>query len=470
MTEDKKEIKRKDFNRVFVLVGVVSVFLGCFLNGYDYKMINFYLDHKYQIINTTEHYAHNPLSDLTFRIPLLYDSDLRFPDFNESINIQTHGRLELQEKSLVNVVFDIEKGELQKYRDEKYSNDIMFLNNKLYENDVLYVNQQDPYCELFYTLRTVDSNDIPYFATQLLVDNVFVEEFRLYYPGSFFIIGSNDSYVLESQNSYKNDLVKDLLNGKKNDILINIYLIGSERYEFDLYNLIESDISPWLKGLDNLFNFKFRIHHLKSLEDNENFPQYTVDDIPQELTSLPWISDIMGMPKVTNYELKIVYYPYNECNQRIQNITIDGKPLYHSIENHNIEISGGVLYFTHIREDGNIERADDFIWVITKAILDTMGAPCHEIAFAVRVNSFKRVLIVDCLTRIGKLFGGIKEHFESSQAIYDLEIIELVSNVLNRRHSVIKLAKENELDQALVLALEILEEINSVLKRKQISE
>lgn len=470
MTKEKKDTPKRIFNWWVISIGVISVIIGCFLNGVDYKIVNYYLNYRYQIIESTRHYAHYPLDDLTLRIPVIYDSDLRFPDFNESINIQTHGRLEKYENALVNIIFDIEEGELSKYENAEYPKNVMFMNNKIYKNDVLYVNQQEAYCELFYTIRTIDANDLPYFATQLLVDHVFVEELRLYYPGNFFKLGNNESYVLESQNSYKNEVVKRLLEGEKQDIVVNIYLVGEDDYNFEIYDLIDSDVLPWLKGLDNLFNFRFSVHHLQSLKDGEGYNKYKVEGVPSELIELPWISDIMGTPKSSKVEIKIVFYPYIEGGDKMHNTIVDEKPLYHSFENHNVEIPGqGVLYFTHLPEDGEIERADDFIWVMTRAILDMMGAPSHEMAFAPRTMSFKRVLIVDALTRFGKLLGGIKEHFESRQGIYDFELIELLAKGLKLRQQVIKLTMLNDLDTALALMIEILNEFNLILGRKQIT-
>lgn len=466
MSQNGQQVRQGASKATIVIVGVVSVVIGLFLNGYDYKLVNWYLDYRYQIMNTTEHYANHPLDDLTFRIPVIYDSELRFPDFNESVNIQTHGRLELSERALVNIVFDIEKGEMEKYEQGTYPGDVMFMNVVLEEYNALYVNQQRPYCELFYSLETVDANDLPYFVTQLLVDNVFVEEFRLYYPGSFLKTVTGDSYVLETQNSLKNPLVEALLNGEKTDIDIGIYLVG---HEFDIFSLIDKNILPWLRGLETLFNFRFRVHPLKSTLNEDEFKN-DVDDVPSDLLRLPWISEIMSAPVASKYDLKIVHYPYNEGGDMIFNATVDGKPLYHSVENHDVRIPDkGLVYFTHISENGVVESVDDFLWILARAILDAMDAPSHELPLALRVASFKRVLIVDSLTRYGKLLGDLKWHLEKTNAIYDVELLETVSQTLKKRQTVLHLAESNNLDQSLELALELLKQMNSALEKSGIT-
>lgn len=453
--------------KTIIFIGLISIIISLWSKGYTATtIINHYLDYRYQIGQTIELYTQHPLDDLQFRIPMLYESDLRFPDLNESVNIQLHGRLDTLEGSLVDIVIELQEGQSSKYQQGAYDRSIMFAELKLYDMNAMYIDSNKPFGNLLYTLETVSSNDLPYFATQFIIDNIFIDEFQMYYPGNFFQFDTDSGFVLESRNGLHNSKVRDVLNGLINDIVINIYMVGSD-YELDIHSLISSSIVPPLKGVEDLYNIIFRIHHIESDIDAAAMAD-EIEGVEEPISALPYLSNIINHQINTDNDIRLIFYPYNlipnleELTYREENFHQEGSDRIIELARYNTTLFLSDAPFGGDKVVGETE----FEHVITRNLMNALGSKGEELSFELRLESFKRLLITNALTRFSNILGT---DFLSAlltkgfYGIYDTKALETLAYTLEKRGRVVELARTNEIDEALRLSLDILKDLRDYL-------
>lgn len=479
-TEEKSNDKipkvEKKYDKAYSHILIWSIMVSFFSIAWNFRAlaINSCLESYFKISSTIEHYRLNPLSDLSYTIPIFYDSELQFPDLPEAANIQIKGRLE-KEASLVDVSFSFTNTEVQSFDYPDYPQDVLFLNMHISDNNALYISDVHSYCELYYNIETVNSNDLPYFVTQLLVDSAFKDELEFYYPGSLYLNNTSNNTHFLTNNQMHNSIVQNFLQDGIQTLNVSFYFIGTESYSIDL-NSLEHDIKSQFDPLSKIIELNFEMNQLPYKSNCSYLYKEEIENVPYELTDFHYMSEILQ--KQQNNSLIFLFYPYEQLGVlgKVRNVK---ETLLYQDENSLIDLPHGMLYLTNIptldlsdetEEEENIFRAfskgslSEFEERVSKKIMDKLFCfPQNlEVGVSLRIKSWQRILLVDLLTYWSSLLVKLElelQNIKSTNLWNDK--IELFEKSLKLREEAVKLAGADQSN--IELALEKAQEAIHVL-------
>lgn len=433
---------------------------------YNRHIFNLYFDN-----DILEHFIENPVKDLTLSVPAYFQcKDFRFPDLKEAVNIQMTGRLKRRENVVLNYTMDWHEGEADRFERGLYSNSSLFVKMLLSNQNAIYIDGGKSYAELYYELESIDSNDLPFFITQLMADYCFNNELSHYTEDKFIKVFFNQGsrFNIVHEDMLKLPLVQQLLLGTKPEIVLDLVLIGSQRYSWDIDGAI-LELTPMLQSMSSLFNFSYRVQG-RVVQENDQPKKHFIDDkFPTELTDLPGLSkfyreSLGDSPNMVH----LILYPFDLAKDKIHDKTVDSKHIYSEKENSYLTIADwGCIYFTHSPVDNHFcpSQLKDCMMSFMETLMDFMKCPNDNMAPYLRLEMFKRILIVNYLTYFSDLLYVVRDKMEkyTDGLISGREIDTLIS-LLEDRQDVIDLVKNDKLDKALIICKAMISKFDTQLK------
>lgn len=433
----KLQIEWTSISWISMIVMIVSV-VAFNIHSIFTVPANLYITYKYIPEYILTHYIENPLNDISFNIPIYFDSDMKFPDFPEAVDIQVQSRMHKEFFSLLNYSINMIPGSMDGYFNNQYPVDDLFINCKLDDSNAIQIDGARNFAELYFNLEGIDSNDVPFFMTQLIIDHCYTDEIQKYSPDHFSLIRekkntSIDPPLLKNNSRFhlkhidlKSDLfLPDLLKNpfEKKKINITIHVIGGSTFQIEMEQAVDKFLTNTLKEMSEYHIFTVNIVNV-DLEDTIIKNMQETDGIfPTELTSLPVIWDLY---QDTNLEVKstdkefnlnMVFYPYIQGGDFIKQLVVRNLPIYAENENTYLKIDNwGSIYFSHLQyhESYSLEESHlrDCIWSFSESLLDILGVPSTNMAPTVRIKIYKRYMIMQFLSYYSELLNQLRSEID----------------------------------------------------------
>ncbi len=440
------------------LVGLVALCLNNILPPYFIKAYNQYIRYLYLPEDQVRHFIEHPLSDVSINVSTYYACpDFRFPDLTEAVNIQLRGRLEEKEHIALEYNLSFIDGDYDTFNEDKYSPFTLFIRLLLSDQNAIYVDGIRSYAELYYVLSAVETNDLPFFVTQLLADYCFKDELEHYAEGSLIKVyyqpTNHFNYIHED--FLFNDRIRQLLTEPLQNITIKFILVGSDQYTWDFEDALQN-ISPYLHRLDELFNFNIDVTRVPVESLNET-QTYIDNRFPIELTDLPGLAKVYNETRNDGPNtIHLVMYPFSLANNTIRTKVVDSKEIYSNSENTFFEIEHwGTVYFSHspTKHPAHFLSQDlnDCIWSYLESIMDYLGFPSENMSPAMRLEMWERILVVNYLTYFSDILLIIENNLDHNLSKHFLkgQIIDSIVRALTKRQNVLDHLKNGDVQLAL---------------------
>lgn len=458
--------------------------------------INYYNRWRYVPLEVLDHYIKNPLGDVSVHIPVYYDSDMKFPDLPEVVDIQVNSRMIHDFYTLLNYTIDLIPGSKIAYSQGIYSDEDMFINLVLSDVNAIQVDGARNYGELYFNLDGVDSNDLPFFLTQLLVDHCFSNEINKYSPDSFYKVsipnatggpsgsgGVDEAYFLQHSDYMNHRVIRQLVEKATDEpiaVNIHVYVVGADVFDMSLQDTFDQSILPLFAQFPDYFSLNISVIDL-TLRDPETYQEQSyVDDVfPEELSDLPLLKEIYLSTLDTDDDsgavrVNFVFYPYLQGGDRIKEKTIENTPLYSQHENTYLKIGDwGSLYFAHfpVEEDVvqaiSIDQLQDCVWSFNEALLDILGFPNDVLAPSLRVNTFRRYMVVQNIVHYSTLLKDadllLQHKLATTSACYLRTLIQNLITTLEIRAEVVRLLEAGDVYNALRRSKKMVQQLKSIL-------
>ncbi|GMG40142.1 unnamed protein product [Ambrosiozyma monospora] len=420
-SDKKKKPRPKKVSR-FTICNVITIVLAILLVEFMFyfypslhvRLINIYRRKKYLPSKHLNFFIDHPVDDLTFRIPVYYSVDFNLPDFEEAVNIQLQGRLQQTEQVVLNYEFEFRQGDYTDFVAGKYSNptfgrNALFLRMLLSTDNAIKVDAIDSSTDLFYTLESINSNDLPFFVTQLLIDYCFNNELAFYRIDNFFKVQYREK---GRETMVHNDFNKF---AKWNqDLTLSFVMLGDAR-SWDISKAIATYMKD-LQSLNGIYNIQYSewVTEINSTTDRRYIDKYfpiELSDLPDLSTLYEWTKKPENRSLLTNYidHYYLVYFPIDYSEELLQDKEIKGKPIIESSENTFTAIpQWGLVYFAHsndeerdsvehfVDEDGFQYDASipevgpvnmkDCMWSFTESVLDYLELPNSNMSPKLRID------------------------------------------------------------------------------------
>lgn len=482
---DKTKERRRYPNKYrYLLVGsvIAGLLALCFNAIFTHPFIktyNEYIRYRYLPEKVVRHFIEHPISDVSINVPSYYSCpDFRFPDLPEAVNIQFGGRLKEKEHIALNYNVNWTYGDYDTFKEDGYPPFALFIRLLLSDQNAIYVDGIKSYAELYYILSAVETNDLPFFVTQLLTDYCFKGELEHYREDSLIKVyyHQNNHFNFVHQDFIFNDRIRQLLTEPAQNITIEFILVGSNQYTWDFDEALHK-ISPYLERLNDLFNFNISVIH-EPVENSNETESYIDNRFPIELTDLPGLAKIYRrtMDDGPN-TIHLVMYPFNLANDKIMTKVVDSKEIYSSSENTFLEISHwGSLYFSHSPTQHptyfSKQDLDDCMWSYLESIMDYLGFPNENMSPALRLDMWERILVVNYLTYFSDLLFIVENNLRrnSSKHLIKGEIIDSIVKALEKRQNVVDYLGEGKPNLALKVSQNMIETILTELSGLNIKE
>lgn len=396
---------------------------------------NYYIRAWYLPTEILDHYIENILSDVSFVVPVYFESTLLFPDLGEAVDIQVDSRMHNEFFSLLNYTLQLIPGTNSEYQNGAYPKDDVFVNCLLSKDNAIHVDGAESYAELYFNLEGVDANDVPFFMTQLLVDHCFRDEVQKYAPDNFYKLdstttGQKQDSGLQDEGKFhlvhadfmSSNILAALLRSGSHKIKVRaeIHVVGATVFSIDMEKAIEEYMQPLFEMLSDFFDLDIVVHNL-GMEDStphERLNQTGDLLFPSELVNLPVIWDLYQRTKLESAQtdticVNMLFYPFFQGGELIKEISIDASPIYSDHENTYLTVEEwGSIYFSHILYDSSKsvskQHLKDCVWSFNENLLDALGVPNGNMAPAVRTKIFKRYMVMQYFTYYSSLLNELR--------------------------------------------------------------
>lgn len=460
-------------------------------------LANYYNKWVYLPQTILNHYIENPLSDVSFTVPIYFESEFIFPDLPEAVDIQVNSRMQNEFFTLLNYTIQLIPGTREKYGNDAYPEDDLFLYCRLNTNNAIQVDGAKNFAELYFNLEGVDSNDVPFFMTQLLVDHCFRDEISKYAPDAFYKLKdvtttvkgqkktqAEDKYHLEHADFMSQEIIPALLKTKNHKVrvYVKIHVVGAKVFSIDMEEAVEKFMYPLFDSLSEFFNFNVSINEV-NMEDSEALQRLNETDqvFPVELVNLPVIWDLYQKTKFDSEEsdgivINMVFYPFLQGGELIKEISIDSSPIYSDFENTSLRVGNwGSIYFSHISQDdaktASPTMLQDCVWSFNENLLDTLGVPDDNLAPAVRSKIFKRYVIMQYFVYYSSLLSELRSIVSrndlSGLANTDPTRVKYLAEAfvqsLEKRKQSSTLVKDGDLSGSLAICREMVDILHNAL-------
>jgi hypothetical protein len=436
MCKDVTDLKNTNSNKKWdtPTIPIISIFIIILaIIGSNFNLLitipsNLYNIYKYIPSDIIDYYVKNPIQDVSIHVPVYFDSEFKFPDIGETVDIQINARMRHEFYLLLNYTIDLIPGNKDSYNRGLYSKDVMFIYGQLSDVNAIQVDGARNYGELYFNLEGIDANDIPFFLTQLLIDHCYSKEINKYTPDSFYRLGNennddDDDFFLLHHDFIESDIIKQLVKRDDNkplEVNINVYIIAANIYDLDMKEAIEQFTIPLFETLSDYFTLKINIINYGFALKNENdIITYIDNEFPTELSDLPLLKYIYQSTKnkftdSSSININFVYYPYIQGGEEIKTKIVDNKLIYSENENMYLKIGDwGSVYFTQLPDSDHphitLKQLEDCIWSYNEALLDIIGAPNEAMAPEIRIDTFKRYLVIQNLVYYSSLLHKLKQ-------------------------------------------------------------
>ncbi|KAH3661689.1 hypothetical protein OGAPHI_006539 [Ogataea philodendri] len=356
-------------------------------------------------LSTLRHYVEHPLDDVVIKIPIYYESnDLKLLDVAEAVSIQIAGRLREHEAVVPDVQFEV--------REWNNETDGLVVKLVLGDGNGIYVDPIEGYAVLFYNLETVDANDVPYFATQLIVDHCYNDELRDYAIDSFV-------QLIDNRTGKHTFLHSSQYEPKRSDHVTFVLVMMSPDLRWEAEQAANEYMRPFLDNISN-YTLEFVTVNESSVQDHH----FVDERFPEELSSLPNLADFYESHTNTSSTVYLVYYPFELAEQKIQKMTVDGHGVYSTHENTFLSIkTWGSIYFAHTSLFNTTVPApelQDCMWCFSETVLDTFEFPNDNMTPLLRNQMFQRTTAMKNLVLFAYSLAKVVTHIESHRLETDL--------------------------------------------------
>ena len=473
---------------IILLIGITIPYITTII----YPIINLIIlsicmPHKDSILQFNE----NPLKDVELIIPVRFASEFNFPDLFETTEIQIDARTRQEFFTLPMYKVKLINGSKEEYLQGKYPEDDLFVNSVLSSENGLQVDGMRNYGEIYFSLDALDSNDFPFFLTQLIIDHAFRDELEKYSPDNYYVSQTNDKNTFINSIGYSdfpiiNSLVDSAIDDKPVVIRLKFFIAAADLMNVNMQSAVEEYLLPLFEEFKDYIKFEIYFATKPMNNPNPDFEMEEIDDyFPTELTDLAELADIYKQTKKYernedgSFDIHFVLYPFLQGGEKIKSKTVDGKPLYSTIENSYLSIDDwGSIYFSHIPDhsplyNGEVndihefskQQLKDCMWTFTEALLDFLHVPCESLSTKMRIKIFQRYLTVQNIVRSAHDVYYIPNAQSLRKLRPDrfLGLIEKLDTVLELRQETIDLLKADQTKEALKTSRKML---SLSLKRK----
>ncbi|TID28463.1 hypothetical protein CANINC_002458 [Pichia inconspicua] len=423
----------------------------------------------------------NPLQDVTLKIPIRYDAPFKFVDLAEAVDLQASARFQNELKSLLDLKLELIKSNDTDFYKDLYPESEMFIECKLSDINALQVDGYTNYGELYFMLETVNQNDMPFFLTQMIVDHCFKSEIEKYSPDSFYKIenSENDDYYLVHEDERDLPVIANLLNKnytEQLEVVLHYHVVFSDLIDFDIKTAIMKHTLKLLNNVPNLFKLSI---HFDSIT-TDDLKQYTDDNNDEydttQLSELPVFRSIFQSMTLDDNSDKqhahFIFYPLTPNDETFDKLVNTGLEMDPTSSNFLSIGEWGSVYFPLLNEFGNDGRYEinektiaEAFWRFDESLLDSIGVPVENLSLHVRMDSFKRYMTIQYLTKFSGLLYDLKRKLKSqSLSVWSMKrIAELFTESLALREKVLKALKNKETFEALTTSEKMIDRIKLAL-------
>lgn len=472
--------KTSVFPFISVLILVISILCTQLTTIFDIPLNLIYYYNYKQINEIIDFYVKNPTGDITLTTPIYFDSEYKFPDLAETIDINVRSRMKNDFFLMLNYNFDLLPGSKHDYFQNKYPDDTMFIYAQLSDANAIQIDGARNYGELYFNLLGVDSNDLPFFLTQLLVDVCFGREINKYAPDSFYKFTDDnsptgsDNYFLIHADAMEHKVIEKLINRNNFEPLtinLNFHIVAADLLHLNMSDSINKLTIPLFESFNEYFKFNVNCidHKYNSNDDLEEMVEID-GSFPKELTDIPVLKDIYTstISRVTEsneYDVNFVYYPYFQGGEKIKSKVVDGNEIYSDNENMYLKIGDwGSVYFAHTPSDLNstitFRQLEDCVWSFNEALLDILGVPNESTSPEIRMNIFKRYLSLQNIINYSTFLFRLRKKINMNDISCILQndpvetkrLLELFNTTLEIRKQVVEMLGSGNTEEALSLS------------------
>lgn len=491
-TEETKRIAQK--KQWFPVASVAVLILALLLSkihSFSVSLFNVYNAYRYIPDKVLDHYIQKPLSDVSMEIPVYFDSAFKFPDLGEAVDIQLNSRMLNEYFILPNVSIILKPGKKYMYDEGYYPKDEMFTYAMLSDGDAIQVDGARNYGEIYFTLQSVDANDLPFFMTQLLLDHCYSREINKYTPDMFYQLTGADNqsdYFFLHADYVDKRLIRDLIHKPKGIPLlihIHLYVVMANFLNLNIMEAAQQYLLPVFQKYSHVFDFDVKVHHINLFDPNADIQREHIDEyFPDELTDIPVLKDIYKETKEKfkdGTHVHMVFYPFFQGGDKLREKKVGDMPLFSEYENMFLNIDNwGAVYFTHIpSENGDdtntfsMNQLQDCMWTFNQALLDNIGVPNEVLAPPIRLRGFGRYLTIQYLTYYSFLLNKIKVWKSTKALLYrdPSEVnhrVETFVGSLKLRDIVVERLKQDDTISSLHYAEEMLAMVRDIDQQVEI--
>lgn len=415
------------------------------------------------------YYTQNPVNDVRIHIKTIYSAeDLAMEDLGQAIEIQFNGRVKSPKKDNVvpEVLLSCQEGNYKDYEAGKYDNSTLFVRTRISDSNGIFVESGRNYGEMFYTLESVDNNDLPYFMVQMIADNAYNEEIAHYKYASFNKVVSENQTLL-MHNDYLRDVrIRRAMWGEKTKFTARFVLCGSDRFTWDMQQAIEEQLKPQLDRLDEFFDLTILYEGVESVSDearSEEFQKIESGELnygdigyPEGVNRATELAHYFRATEGHDYSnVHLALYPVDLNIAGLEASDVNGSPIYSDSENSILKVMGwGMFYFGHTTRKNpthfSAEDLRDTVVSFSESILDTFGAPNSNMNPVIRIDMYERILVVNFLTHYSSLLQYIYSHLNQQNNKYiDGSVVDTITTTLGIRDTVISLMEKDDVETAL---------------------
>lgn len=462
---------------------VIPITVLLFSVGYNYflTLIAWYIQRSYIPDHILDHYIQNPLQDVSLKIPVRYDVPFKFVDIEEAVDIQAFARFHDEFNTLVNVTIELIKSSEVEYHEGLYPESEIFINCKLSDLNALQVDGYNNYGELYFTLETVNQNDLPFFFTQIVIDHCFKNEIEKYSPDSFYKIQNlkDDDYYFVHEDEIDQPIITELLNKnytEQFELILHYHVVYSDLIDFDIKTAILQHTIKILNEAPNFFKLSIYFDNIttEDLKNIENDDEFDIN--LSQISILPCIKNILKNAAFDDNSNKqhvhFIFHPVTLHDETFEKLASVGLNIDSSDSNFILAGNWSSVYFPlleELNEDGKYEISDKMtsaaFWRFDEALLDSIGIPDENLSPHIRIEAFKRFMTIQNLTKLSSLLFNLKRKLKKDNlSVWKIkEIAELFTESLILREQAIEALRNKKTFEALTTSSMVVDKINMAL-------
>lgn len=360
---------------------------------------------------------------------------LKFPDLAEAIQVQINHRLEQERvQSPMSVLWNASVLQTS----EEVPSDAYVLHLELADNEGISLDETQKHATLFYTMESVKNNDLPFFATQAILDHIFATERRLLTPHKHGI--NSLRYSPKVHLSFK--------------------LLTGDGYPLDweIAQAIDEYFTPLIQEFKTFINFTIdsEIKYFAQL----NLPEG--DELTLTDASLSTVMDF------AEWDISSNQFSYPTLNFVLYYPSVEQSPLaFHdntigSLHSYLIPQWGSVVLMENSIDANTViskQSLGPLLEVFTSELFKLLGIPTDPKTPQIRVDAMKKYSILENIDRgVDSLVSLLK----LSESLPDMSIpktvLDNVKMALSSRQSAVdKLNLQNDFNGALVDSISMVE-------------